>query len=249
MLASVNVIVLAIVIAAFRTTDLLAVIFTHRAAKSENKLDDLLVPIIRKSIKILIVVVGIIYFAEAVDFKISPLLAGLGIGGIGFAFAAQNSLENFFGSVTVLLDRPFQVGDWVVVEEVEGTVITVGMRSTRIRTFYDSIVTVPNSALVTNKVNNYGMRTFRRWTSRLGILYETEPEQVEAFCEAIRQLIRQHPYMRKDYYQVFLNEFGASGIEVLVYVFWTAPDWQTELQERHRFMLNIMRVAKEDLRA
>ncbi len=239
------ILVIAIVIAAFRSTDLLAIIFSYRAAKSENKLDDIIVPLIRKSIKILIVVIGVIYLAEAVEIKITPLLAGLGIGGIGFAFAAQNSLENFFGSVTVLLDRPFQVGDWVVVEEIEGTVVSVGMRSTRIRTFYDSVVTLPNSALVTNKVNNYGMRTFRRWTSRLGILYETEPEQVEAFCEAVRQLIREHPYMRKDYYQVFLNEFAASGIEVLVYVFWAAPDWQTELRERHRFMLNIMRVARE----
>ena len=144
----------------------------------------------------------------------------------------------------MLLDRPFQVGDWVVIEDVEGTVTAVGMRSTRVRTFYDSLVTVPNSILVNNKVNNYGMRAYRRWTTKIGLLYETRPEQVEAFCEGVRELVREHPYMRKDYYQVFLNEFGASAIEVLVYVFWSAPDWQTELRERHRFMLDVMRVAE-----
>lgn len=236
-------VVLASVYAGFKITDLLGSIFEYRASISDNKLDDLIVPLLRKTAKILIVIIGFIYFAQAIDYRITPLLAGLGIGGIGFAFAAQNSIENFFGSVTVLLDRPFQVGDWIVIDDVEGTVTAVGMRSTRVRTFYDSLVTVPNSILVNTKVNNYGMRSYRRWTTRVGLLYETRPEQVEAFCEAVRQLIREHPYMRKDYYQVFLNEFGASAIEVLVYVFWSAPDWQTELRERHRFMLDIMRVA------
>lgn len=237
-------VILAGISAGFRLTDLLGDIFTQRAARSENKLDDLLIPLLIKTLKILVVIVGFIYFAQAIDVKITPLLAGLGIGGIGFAFAAQNSIENIFGSVTVLLDRPFQVGDWVVIDDVEGTVVSVGMRSSRIRTFYDSVVTLPNSLLVKNKVNNYGMRTFRRWTTKLGLLYETRPEQVEAYCEGVRELIREHPYTRKDYYQVFLNEFGASGIEVLVYVFWQAPDWQTELRERHRFMLDMMRVAE-----
>ena len=237
--------ILAAVNAGFKLTDLLGILFVERASKTENKLDDLLVPLLTKSAKILLVILGFIYFAQAIDVKISPLLAGLGIGGIGFAFAAQNSIENFFGSVTVLLDRPFQVGDWVVIDDVEGTVVAVGMRSSRVRTFYDSVVTLPNSILVNNKVNNYGMRSYRRWTTRVGLLYETTPEQVEAFCEGARELVREHPYMRKDYYQVFLNEFGDSGIEVLVYVFWQAPDWQTELRERHRYMLDLMRLAKE----
>ena len=237
--------VLAAIFAGFKLTDFLGGIFIHRAKHTDNKLDDLIVPLITKSLKIVVVIIGFIYFAQAIDVKISPLLAGLGIGGIGFAFAAQNSIENFFGSVTVLLDRPFQVGDWVVIDNVEGTVIAVGMRSSRVRTFYDSVVTLPNSILVNNQVNNYGMRAYRRWTTKLDLLYETTPEQVEAYCEGARQLVREHPYMRKDYYQVFLNEFGASGIQVLVYVFWEAPDWQTELRERHRFMLDLMRLAKE----
>lgn len=237
--------VLAAIFAGFKLTDFLGGIFIHRAKHTDNKLDDLIVPLITKSLKIVVVIIGFIYFAQAIDVKISPLLAGLGIGGIGFAFAAQNSIENFFGSVTVLLDRPFQVGDWVVIDNVEGTVIAVGMRSSRVRTFYDSVVTLPNSILVNNQVNNYGMRAYRRWTTKLDLLYETTPEQVEAYCEGARQLIREHPYMRKDYYQVFLNEFGASGIQILVYVFWSAPDWQTELRERHRFMLDLMRLAKE----
>jgi MscS family membrane protein len=237
-------VVLAAIYAGFRLADLLGEVCGHRASHSESKLDDLLVPLIRKTLKFLILIIGVVYFAEAVDIRISPLLAGIGIGGLGFAFAAQNSIENFFGSVTVLLDRPFQVGDWVVIDTVEGTVETVGMRSTRVRTFYDSLVTLPNSILVKTKVNNYGQRSYRRWSTKIGLLYETRPEQVEAFCEGLRELVRMHPYMRRENYQVYLNDFGDSGIEILVYVFWSTPDWSTELRERHRYMLDMMRLAE-----
>lgn len=237
------ILVLAGIWTASRVVDLLAEVCAHRASSTDSKLDDLLVPLIRKTGKFVVIIIGAVYFANAINLEISPLLAGLGIGGLGFAFAAQNSIENFFGSLTVLLDKPFQVGDWVVVGDVEGTVHSVGMRSTRVRTFYDSLVTLPNSMLVNTQVNNYGQRSFRRWSTRVGLLYETTPEQVEAFCEGARELVRQQPYMRRENYQIFLNEFGDSGIEILIYVFWRAPDWATELRERHRFMLSLMRLA------
>ena len=193
--------VLAAIFAGFKLTDFLGGIFIHRAKHTDNKLDDLIVPLITKSLKIVVVIIGFIYFAQAIDVKISPLLAGLGIGGIGFAFAAQNSIENFFGSITVLLDRPFQVGDWVVIDNVEGTVIAVGMRSLQGQDLLRFGGDASNSILVNNQVNNYGMRAYRRWTTKLDLLYETTPEQVEAYCEGARQLVREHPYMRKDYYQ------------------------------------------------
>ena len=117
------------------------------------------------------------------------------------------------------------------------------MRSTRIRTFYDSIVTMPNSILVTTKCDNYSKRRYRRWKQMVSINYATPPEKISAFCEGIRELLRAHPYTRKDYYQVWLNGFAGSSLDVLVYVFWSTPDWPTELRERHRFMLDIIRLA------
>ena len=173
------------------------------------------------------------------------MLAAIGIGSFGLAFAFKNSLENVFGSVTVILDRPFMVGDWVVIDGVEGTVEDVGLRSTKVRTFYNSLVSIPNSNLITKSVDNYGRRKYRRWSTKVGILYGTPPARIDAFCEGIRELVRQHPYTRKDYYQVWLNGFAESSLEVLVYVFWEAPDWQTELRERHRLMLDIIRIADE----
>ena len=229
----------------FRGTDLISWVAGQKAAKSKNKLDDLLVPLLRKTLKAIVVVFGVVYLAASMQIQLAPIIAGLGVGAIGFGFAIKDTIENFFGSITVILDKPFEIGDWVIIDDVEGTVISVGMRSTRVRTFYDTVVTIPNSILVTSKCNNYSKRRYRRWKQMIGIGYATPPEKIAAFCEGIRELLRVHPYTRKDYYQVWLNEFGGSSLNVLVYVFWTAPDWQTELRERHRFMLDLIRLAGE----
>jgi MscS family membrane protein len=229
----------------WRATDLVGEVIGARATRTDTRLDDILVPMVRKTIKVLLVVFAMLNLAPMLGLNLGPLLAAIGVGSFGFAFAFKNSLENLFGSVTVILDRPFHVGDWIVIDGVEGTVETVGLRSTRIRTFYNSLVTMPNANLITTKVDNYGMRKYRRWSTKVGILYGTPVARIDAFCEAIRELVREHPYTRKDYYQVWLNGFGDSALEVLVYVFWEAPDWQTELRERHRLMLDIIRVADE----
>jgi MscS family membrane protein len=92
-------------------------------------------------------------------------------------------------------------------------------------------------------VDNYGKRKYRRWKTHLNLTYDTPPDKIEAFCEGIRELIRLHPYTRKDYYQIWLHQFGPHSLDVLIYVFWKTPDWQTELRERHRLMLDFLRLA------
>ncbi|MHC5003417.1 MAG: mechanosensitive ion channel family protein [Planctomycetota bacterium] len=236
-------VMLAGVWAAYRVTDLVGEVLASKAERTDTKFDDLLIPLLRKSIKVFITVFGLIYIANSLDVPIAPLLTGLGIGGAGFAFAAKDTLEHLFGSITVIADRPFQVGDWVEIGDVEGTVEEVGFRSTRVRTFYNSLVTIPNGNLVRAVVDNYGLRKYRRWKTHLNVTYDTPPEAIEAFCEGIRQLVRVHPYTRKDYYQVWLHQFGPHSLDVLLYIFYEAPDWSTELRERHRLMLDIVRLA------
>ncbi len=230
--------------AAYRLVDIVAVYLMRRALATDNKMDDALVPLIPRTLKIFITVIGFVFIADNINVDISSLLAGLGLGGLAFALAAKDMVQNLFGSITVLMDRTFSVGDWVIVGSVEGSVERIGFRSTRIRTFYNSVVTVPNSKFITADVDNMGERRFRRLSCKLSLTYDTPPDRIEAFCEGIRELIRQHPYMRKDYYQVYLNEFAASSLNVLLYVFWETPEWNTELRERHRFLLDILRLAK-----
>lgn len=235
--------VLATTWAAWRFTDLICEVLASKAARTTTKFDDVLVPLVRKTFKVFIVAVGLIYGASSLNINIVPMLTGLGIGGLAFAFAAKDTIENFFGSIAVILDRTFEVGDWVEIEGVEGTVEEVGFRSTRVRTFYNSLVTVPNATLVRAKVDNYGKRKYRRYKSSLGIQYDTPPEKIVAFTEGIREIIRSHPYTRKDYFQVWFNQMGPSSLDVLLYVFHETPDWTTELRERERMLLDIMRLA------
>ena len=228
--------------AAYRAVDVATAVLESYAAKTDTKYDDLLIPLLRSSAKVFIAAFGTVFLADNLNINITGLLAGLGLGGIAFALAAQDTVKNFFGSITVLVDRPFQVGDWVVINDIEGTVETVGFRSTRIRTFYNSLVTLPNANLISASVDNYGARRYRRWRSFLGVAYDTPPEKIDVLCEGIRELVRRHPYTRKDYFHVYLNQFGASSLDILIYVFWETPDWATELRERHRFVVDVLRL-------
>ena len=237
------VVVIAATWSIYRLTDAFGEFAESIARKTEDTFDDLLVTMIRKMAKIVIVVFGGIYLANSLGQEIGPLVAALGVGSLGVAFALRNTIENFFGSIMVLIDRPFEVGDWVNVDGVEGTVEDVGFRCTRIRTFYNSLVVVPNLNLISGKIDNYGKRKFRRWRTVLSLEYSTPPESIEAFCEGVRELIRNHPYTRKEGYQVWFNEFSGSSLDVLLYMFFEAPDWSTELRERQRLGLDILRLA------
>ena len=246
LLASIRVFaVLAGTLAAWYLVDLVAEVLSAKAAKTQTKFDDVLIPLIRKTVKIFVIAFGLIYGAAALNIPVVPMLTSLGIGGLAFAFAAKDTIENFFGSVAVILDRPFEVGDWVVIGDVEGTVEEVGFRSTRVRTFYNSLVTVPNATLVRATVDNYGRRRYRRAKTHIGIQYDTPPDKILAFTEGIRELIRSHPYTRKDYFQVWLHQFGPSSLDILLYIFHETPDWSTELRERERLFLDILRLAKK----
>ncbi|WP_428387071.1 mechanosensitive ion channel family protein [Mucisphaera sp.] len=235
--------VLAGVVSALRLIDLVGSVLTRHAEATTTRVDDIVIPLVRKTLKIFVIAIGLLYGANTLGIEVWPLIASLGIGGVAFAFAAKDTVENFFGSVAVLVDRPFDIGDWVVVDQHEGMVESVGFRSTRIRTFYNSQITVPNANLVRAIVDNYGRRKYRRWKSTLSLQYDTPPDKLLAFAEGVRELIRHHPYTRKDYYQVWVNEFNSSSIDTLLYLFFEVPDWSTELRERERLLVDIVRLA------
>jgi len=230
----------------FHIVDVISLYLERWALKTENKFDDILVPLIRKTTRFLVIIVGAVLIGNSLTIDMKSIIAGLGIGGIAFALAAKDTLSNIFGSLTVLVDRPFHIGDWVVIDgETEGNIEDVGLRSTRIRTFYDSVLTVPNGTLTNVVIDNFGQRKYRRYRTKVSVEYSTPPEKLEAFCEGIRQLIIKHKWTRKDYFHVYLNELGASSLDILVYVFWLVPDWSSELQERHRLLLDILRLGKD----
>ena len=230
---------------AFAIIDIAAKYLARQALRTSTKFDDLLVPMLSKSFKILATCLALLTAAQTFDIPVMGLVGGLGLGGAALAFASKDAVSNFFGSITVLLDRPFEVGDWIVTEGVEGTVEQVGFRSTRVRTFYNSLITLPNSHLTTATVDNMGRRVYRRIKTTLGLQYDTTPEQLEAFCEGVRELIRRHPSTRKDYFHVYFNDFGPSSLDIMLYCFVQCPDWGAELAARHELLSSIMQLAQK----
>ncbi|RAP29813.1 mechanosensitive ion channel family protein, partial [Candidatus Marinamargulisbacteria bacterium SCGC AG-414-C22] len=212
--------------------------------KTANKFDDILVPLISRVLKLIVLVIGILSLAEILGLPLASLVAGLGIGGLAIAMAAKDTIANIFGSVTVVADRPFNIGDWVKINNVEGSVVGLGFRSTRIRTFYDSVITVPNSNLLTAVVDNLGQRNYRRYKTLLQLTYDTPPEKITAFCEGVRHIIDTQEYTRKDVYHVYLNNMSDSSLDVLLYCFFKVPDWKIELQARESLLLAIVTLAK-----
>jgi MscS family membrane protein len=234
----------AIIVIAYRLIDIFVSILAKRAAETESTLDDSLVQLSRTSMRLFVTIVGILFVLQNLDVNVSSLIAGLGLGGLAIALAAQDTVRNLLGGVTIFADKPFEVGDWVVVNGVEGTVETVGFRSTRVRTFYDSLVSVPNGNLMDTGIDNMGRRQWRRYRTTLGVGYHTTPDQMQAFVEGIRAIIQTNPGMRHENYIVEFHGFGASSLDVLVYCFIDAADWNEELRTRHVLNLDIMRLAE-----
>lgn len=233
-----------IILVAYRAIDILVDVLGRRASTTETMLDDSLVPLLRTSMRLFVAVVGILFVLQNLDVNVSSLLAGLGLGGLAVALAAQDTVRNVLGGVTIFADKPFEVGDWVVVDGIEGTVETVGFRSTRVRTFYNSLVSVPNGNLMDAGIDNMGQRRWRRYKTTLGVGYHTTTDQMQAFVEGIRALIQANSGMRQDYYIVEFHGFGATSLDVLVYCFIDAADWNEELRTRHVLNLDIMRLAE-----
>lgn len=238
-------ITLSVVWAVYRAVDVLAAKLADRAEATDSKLDDQLVPLLRKTLKVVVIVIGTLVMLQNLAFDVTTLFASVSIGGLAIGLAAKDTLANLFGSISIFVDSPFQIGDWIHVEGVDGTVEEVGFRSTRIRTFYNSVVVLPNAKIADAKIDNFGQREFRRCFTTLGLTYDTTPEQMQAFVEGLRAIILANPLTRKDVFEVHMSGFGESALEVMVYFFFICDTWTDELRERHNIFLEIIRLAKD----
>ncbi|MBN2799745.1 MAG: mechanosensitive ion channel family protein [Deltaproteobacteria bacterium] len=227
-----------------RLVDVFARIAATWAAGTESRLDDQLVPLLGQAVRIVVFIVGAFVILDAVGVDVWKLMAGVSLGGLAFALAAQDTVANLFGSVNIFVDKPFQIGDWVLIKDVEGTVEEVGFRSTRVRTFYNSVVTIPNSTITNANVDNMGKRHRRRVKTVLSLTYSTPPDKVQAFVEAVRASLAAHPAVEKSY-EVHLYNLGASGLELLVYYHLVTPGWSEELEARAQNLLEFLRIAHE----
>ncbi|GBF35904.1 MscS family membrane protein [Methanofervidicoccus abyssi] len=160
---------------------------------SETKFDDQLISPLRKLLKILIVILGILTALKTIGYDITALLAGLGIGGLAVALAAQDTIKNFIAGILIFVDKPFKIKDWIKFEGGEGIVEDIGVRSTKIRTFDDSLIVVPNTNLVNVNIENFSEMRKRRVLVYIGLTYDTPVEKIKKAKEIIREIIENHP--------------------------------------------------------
>ncbi len=213
---------------------------SHWAGRTESVLDDQLIPFIRKTLRVFIVFLATLMLVQNLGYSISGLLASLGLGGLAVALAAKDSLSNIFGSIMILLDRPFVIGDWVKAGDMEGTVEEVGFRSTRIRTFAKTLITVPNSKLMNMSIDNFSLMPKRRIKLTVGVTYDTSSTQMRQAVAAIKQLLREHPAIDQEFFLVNFTDFGASSLDIMVYCFTTSTVWSEYLEAREDVSLRIM---------
>lgn len=229
----------------FRVVDIATKYLARLAERTESKLDEQLVPLASKALKITIGAISFLWIIQLLGYNISSLLAGLGIGGLAVALALQDTLSNFFGSVFIFLDRPFLVGDWIKIGEVEGIVEDVGFRSTRIRTWLATLVSIPNKTVANSTIDNWSKMPKRRVSQVVGVTYETTAEQMEKAVLSIREIIANDPDVDQDFFVVRFTEFGDSSLNILVYYFTKATGFADYSGIKERINLAIMRKLKE----
>lgn len=231
---------------AFRCLDIVGVYFKWKAGHTETKLDDQLVPLLRKTLKVVTVIIGGLFVLQNLNFNITAILTGLSIGGLAFALAAQETIKNVFGSVMIFMDRPFQVGDYIDVKsEVEGIVEEIGFRSTRIRSFDSSLISIPNGRLADMVIDNMQYRYERHFYTTIGITYGTPPDVVKNFAEGLRNIIRDHPYTNKSEYYVRFHQLADYSLNIIVWSYIQTQSYEVELRCREELLLSFMKLAEE----
>jgi MscS family membrane protein len=200
-----------------------------------------IIPLGRKMIVVVMWVVATLIALQNLGYSVTSLLAGIGLGGAAIALAAKDTIANFFGSIVIFVDKPFVVGDWVKVGAIEGIVEELTLRVTRIRTFENSLITVPNSDLTTKPIENFSRMEKRRLKFEVGVAYETSVEQLETAITRIRELIAANERFHPEPQYVYFSQFGDSSLKIFVLCFTVSTDYAEFLQARHSLLLNIKR--------
>lgn len=224
-----------------RIVDLFTNYLIRQAKRTNGRLDDQLAPLISKALKVTIGIIYILWIIQAFGGNISALLAGLGIGGLAVALALQDTLANLFGSIFIILDRPFRVGDRIVLENTDGIVEEVGLRSTRIRTLDKTLVAIPNKTVANTKIDNITAMPMRKVVQTIGVTYETSADSMEKARDAIRGILDKDEDIDKEFIVVRFTEFGDSSLNILVIYFTKTADYQEFLKVKERVNLGIMR--------
>ena len=227
-----------------------------------------MVDFVLRILKVIIFIFILLFLLLQLNFDIKAIIASLGIGGIAIALAAKDTLSNFFGSLNIITDNSFSQGDWIEAGNVEGTVVDIRMRTTRIRTFANAMITVPNAQLANMSILNWSKRVIgRRIKMSIGITYGSKMSDIENLVLDIRNMLHEHPLIassklhidKKPYLLkredlvgiknttlVYIDEYANSSINILVYCFSKSPDWEDWLATKQDVMIQISQLVNKN---
>lgn len=208
-------------------------------------IEERLLPFLRTSVKIFLVLLGVVIVLQEWGYNVNGLIAGIGVGGLALSLAAQDTAKNLIGFVTIIGDRPFDVGDYIITPDVEGIVEEVGIRSTRIRQLDQAYVTVPNSKLADAAVKNWSRLNKRRVDYMLGVTYDASSDDIRLLLHRIRELLNNWHSVEPGSVVVYFMEFGDSALNLLVRCYLTIPDWGEFQAEKEQVNLAVMDIVAE----
>lgn len=241
------ILVLSITWIILRVIDFFGLVLSHRAAATDSKTDDQLVPFVKDAAKVVVCIFALFFILGAIfQLNVASLIAGLGIGGLAVALAAKESLENLLGSFTIFLDKPFTVGDLIKVGTLEGTVEKIGFRSTRIRTAEKSYVTVPNKKMVDSELDNLSMRMQRLVKFNMALSYGTKTEQVKNIISDIQKYLDTNPIIIHNETIIRLHNFSDSGIIILISYTVDTLEYSVYLKVREEINFVIMEIVEKN---
>lgn len=209
----------------FKLTDVLIKLMIPLVEKTHSKLDDQLLPVLSKIIKTSIIILGVLTILKNFGYDISALLAGLGIGGLAFALAAKDTLANFFGSIVVFTDQPFQIGDRISINNNDGEVLDVGLRSTKLKTAKGTEITIPNNEIANSSIENYSRNSSRKITLKIGVTYSTSTEKIDKAIEIIKTILGENSKIDPGF-AVYFSEFGDFSLNIAVIYWCLEPDFK-----------------------
>ncbi len=203
-------------------------------------------PLMKRALKVAVVFIALIVIIQNWGYSVTSLVAGFGITGLAVGFAAKESISNIFGSIFIVADQVYKPADWIMVDRsinngnVEGIVEDISLRSTKIRAFDNTLITIPNSEMANATVKNVSAHKKRRIYEFIDITYDTPAEKVELAVEICRKIVREHPEM-EEYQQIHFNQFGAHSLKIMLYIFTKTTDWGEYLAIRQEIFLSILR--------
>jgi MscS family membrane protein len=224
----------------------LAAVLDHVAelARARSSGAAAFMPWIKKTVMTVFIVFGVLLTVESMGYNVKAILAGLGIGGLAFALAAQDTLANIFGAIVVAVDQPFKIGEVVRIGTNVGTIEDIGLRSTRIRLLDKSLMVIPNKTVASDTITNLSRFTRRRVDQVIGLTYDTKPEQMDEMVQEIRRIITAQPDVDVAGVMVFFRDFSASSLDIWMVYEVLDADFQKGMRCRQAVNMEIMRAVE-----